>query len=67
MGDDDPDFERVINEYNRPVQYDPEVENLSETVLEHMENVHKLDREMTIKVRAASDSCRVRFHMVEGH
>ena len=51
MGEEDPDFERVIHEYNRLVQFDPDVETLNETVLEHMETVHRLDREMTIKVK----------------
>ena len=51
MGDEDPDFERMIHEFNRPVQFDPDVETLNETVLEHMETVHRLDREMTITVR----------------
>ena len=51
MGEEDPDFERVIHEYNRHVQFDPDIETLNETVLEHMETVHRLDREMTIKVK----------------
>ena len=51
IGEDDTDFENVIREYNRPSECDPDIENLNETVLEHMENVHEFDRESTIKVR----------------
>ena len=50
LGDEDTDFENVIREYNRPSECDPDVENLNETVLEHMESVHEFDRETTIKV-----------------
>lgn len=57
MGEDDIDFQQLIEEYNRPVQYDPDIENLNETVLEHMENVHRLDREMTIKVCEKHNGC----------
>ena len=58
IGDDDTDFESVIHEYNRPTECDPDIENLNETVLEHMENINGFDRETTIKVR--KDQCAIK-------
>ncbi|XP_069115952.1 serine/threonine-protein kinase SIK3-like isoform X2 [Argopecten irradians] len=53
-GDDDPDFEEQINEYNRPTDVDPDLENLNEQIISHMEY---LDIDIERVVRSVREQC----------
>ncbi|KAL3887299.1 hypothetical protein ACJMK2_027241 [Sinanodonta woodiana] len=46
QGDDNTEFEQMIMEYNRPVDTDPEIENLNAAVLQHMSSLN-MDIERT--------------------
>ena len=49
MGEEDPEFDEMLCEYNRPSDVDPDIENLNELILSHMESL-RLDREKTEEV-----------------
>ncbi|KAK3097997.1 hypothetical protein FSP39_015178 [Pinctada imbricata] len=44
QGEEDPEFEEMLYEYNRPSDVDPDVENLNELILSHIESL-RLDRD----------------------
>ncbi|XP_060076284.1 serine/threonine-protein kinase SIK3-like [Ylistrum balloti] len=53
-GEDDPDFEELINEYNRPTDVDPDLENLNEQIMSHMEY---LEIDIDRVVRSVKEQC----------
>ncbi|XP_021371632.1 serine/threonine-protein kinase SIK3-like isoform X1 [Mizuhopecten yessoensis] len=53
-GEEDPAFEEQINEYNRPTDVDPDLENLNEQIISHMEY---LEIDIDRAVRSVREQC----------